>query len=599
MLNFFAPANKSLTDKLVFAICGLVLFCGFLFWIIAMYLETKSAMADVISFTASLSELTKQSIRYDMLTVKRDAIQLILENINRSGLIERVKIISIDGTIPFSTNKNEIGAQLADDEIRQLLPVASAGPAAARAGRQWQIDTSPAGYRILTYTEPILNETDCNTAACHFHDNTQKILGFLTTEFSLQAIDERLKKNMMMTSLYLVFFVVVVALALSSVLWKIVLKPVTELATGMKRVSAGDLRYKVSSPSDDELGRLAETFNEMTAELSATRQKLQNWNQSLEKEVWKQTREIKQTQDKLIQAEKLAALGRLSADIAHEIRNPLTALGGFGRRLLKSATTDKQKEYAQIVVSEVDRLEKILRDILTFSHKTKLELTNVSLEKVAQEALGFFADMLDERAITYAIKIETELPVLIDKAHTRQAINNLILNAIDAMANGGALTVTIRTEEHNDIDYVVLHVSDTGPGIPDEKLARIFEPFCSGKPNHGTGLGLSISQRIVEEHGGFIRAANNAEMGCTVSLYFPYQSDAEAGKMPCWEFMRCGRDRNSEAKCPAFPHFGRICWAVAGTLCAGKVHGSFAQKIATCRNCKFYLQIRGGYSLTN
>ena len=158
---------------------------------------------------------------------------------------------------------------------------------------------------------------------------------------------------------------------------------------------------------------------------------------------------------------------------------------------------------------------------------------------------------------------------------------------------GGALTVTIRTEEHNDIEYVVLHISDTGTGIPEEKLDRIFEPFCSGKPKHGTGLGLSISQRILEEHGGFIRARNNVTKGCTVSLYFPYQSEAEAGKMQCWEFMRCGRDTNSETRCPSFPHFGRICWAVAGTLCAGRVQGSYAQKITTCRTCKFYRQVRG------
>ena len=256
-------------------------------------------------------------------------------------------------------------------------------------------------------------------------------------------------------------------------------------------------------------------------------------------------------------------------------------------------------EYAQIVVSEVDRLEKILRDILTFSHESKLEFTNIPLEKVVREAMVFFADMLNEQNITYNINTETELPVLIDKAHTRQAVNNLMLNAIDAMSNGGTLTVTIKAEQHNDIDYVALHVSDTGHGIPEGKLARIFEPFCSGKPNHGTGLGLSISQRIVEEHGGFIRARNNTGKGCTVSLYFPYQSHAEAGKMQCWEFMQCGRDTNCETKCPAFPHFGRICWAVAGTLCAGKVHGSFAQKITTCRTCKLYRQVKGNHSLTN
>ena len=103
MRNAFAPATPSLTYKLVLAICGLVLFCGILFWVFAMYLETKSAMTDILSFATSLSDLTKQSIRYDMLTAKRNDMQLTMENIVHSGSIEQVRIISVDRAVPFPT----------------------------------------------------------------------------------------------------------------------------------------------------------------------------------------------------------------------------------------------------------------------------------------------------------------------------------------------------------------------------------------------------------------------------------------------------------------------------------------------------------------
>ena len=124
-------------------------------------------------------------------------------------------------------------------------------------------------------------------------------------------------------------------------------------------------------------------------------------------------------------------------------------------------------------------------------------------------------------------------------------------------------------------------------------LPLIFEPFYTTKKiGHGTGLGLSISRKIVEEHGGFIQAKNRTEKGLTVSMYFPYQSDEELKNVPCWEYMQCGRDVNDEMKCPAYPHFGQVCWAVAGTLCAGKIQGTFAQKTNDCRNCIFYKKVK-------
>jgi hypothetical protein len=183
----------------------------------------------------------------------------------------------------------------------------------------------------------------------------------------------------------------------------------------------------------------------------------------------------------------------------------------------------------------------------------------------------------------------SDLPILIDRVHVRQGIDNIVSNAIDAMPDGGTLTMSTKVEGINNLIYVAVHVADTGSGIADDKLALVFEPFHTTKViGHGTGLGLSITKKIIEEHGGFIRAKNNLKCGITFSLYFPYQSDEDLLAVPCWEFMKCKRDRNNEVKCPAYPNFGRVCWVVAGTFCEGKVQGTFAQKYQNCRRCDFF-----------
>ncbi|HDO25610.1 MAG TPA: hypothetical protein ENG95_03055, partial [Nitrospirae bacterium] len=219
--------------------------------------------------------------------------------------------------------------------------------------------------------------------------------------------------------------------------------------------------------------------------------------------------ELRYVQGKLIQAEKLSALGRLTADVAHEIRNPLTSIGGFARRLDKRLEPDsKEKEYSGIVISEVDRLEKILRDVLTFSRRAALHLEYQNINEPVNVATRTFSDMCGEQSISIEKNLDTSLPqVLIDGEQVRQALNNLITNAIDAMPKGGTLTINTLMQTLNHVDYVVVEIADTGTGIPTEKLNMIFEPFYTTKEiGIGTGLGLSICKKIMDEHNGLIHA---------------------------------------------------------------------------------------------
>ncbi len=529
-----------------------------------------------------------------MLRNNRAEIQRSLESISATESIKRITLFDRNGKIHYSSERKIIGTR-ADkasaacigchgDPSRPVLTLLRE--------RQWTIYTDSNGHRVLSFIEPVYNETSCYTASCHAHAKGDLVLGVLKTDFSLSTIDRRIKEKMISTMLLTLPFMIAGAAALYLIFWRLVISPIRVLSRGMERVRSGDLSQLVPNPTKDEIGKLALTFNSMISELKASRQKMETWTQTLEEEVQKKTAEIKKTQGRLIEAEKLAALGRLTADIAHEIRNPLSALGGFGRRLQKITVGKKEKEYSDIIVSEVARLEHVLRDTLSFSKEPKFHLERQPVTGIVRDSLMTFGELCAEHSLKLVSNLDSDFPVLIDKVHTRQAIDNLLSNAIDAMPNGGTLTVSTTTEMVNSVTYVAIHVSDTGPGIPYDRLPLVFEPFHTTKViGYGTGLGLSITRKIVEEQGGFIKAQNNEGPGITFSLYFPYESDEDLAKTPCWEFMKCGRDVNSEVKCPACPNFGRSCWAVAGTFCQGKVQGTFAQKYEDCKKCAFYNEV--------
>ncbi len=206
------------------------------------------------------------------------------------------------------------------------------------------------------------------------------------------------------------------------------------------------------------------------------------------------------------------------------------------------------------------------------------------------DAAAMHEQICGEQSVNQELMIEKDLPpVLMDKDQIIQALANLINNALDAMPGGGTMKITAGSEVLNDVRYVFVKVSDTGPGIDEDKLPLIFEPFFTTKAiGHGTGLGLSITRKIMEEHGGFLKAESVKGEGSSFGLYFPRRHEGGSQEAKCWEYMKCGRDKDATTKCPAYPHFGTVCWVVAGTFCEGKVQGTFAQKYEDCRKCDFY-----------
>ncbi|MBI4388698.1 MAG: GAF domain-containing protein [Nitrospinae bacterium] len=246
-------------------------------------------------------------------------------------------------------------------------------------------------------------------------------------------------------------------------------------------------------------------------------------------------KELLSIKEQLIDSEKLSALGELSAEVAHEIKNPLVSIGGFARRLKdrivviekdpsNHSAFETAANYANIIVNEVERLENLLKNILIYSKPGELQLDQCVITGLLDDVIVLFQSGFYEQKIDFHCNFPKDLqPVYIDRQKMKQVLINLVYNAIESMPNGGALTIDVYPGPDNSGQEVLtVSVKDTGGGIPPEVFANIFNPFFTTK-NHGTGLGLSVCRKIVESHGGIIRVENNIGNGVTVFIHLPLQ----------------------------------------------------------------------------
>jgi signal transduction histidine kinase len=230
-----------------------------------------------------------------------------------------------------------------------------------------------------------------------------------------------------------------------------------------------------------------------------------------------QADQIMEIEEQLRRADRLSTLGELSAGLAHEIRNPLGAIRGTAEILKEGVDPDDPRhEFAEILVREVDRLNHVLENFLRFARQTPPEQGTFNLNAVVREVLDLTRRQAERSSVAVIVRL-AELPELIgDGGQLRQALLNLVLNALQVMPDGGQLSVTTR---HAGNRAEVL-ITDSGPGIPAGDETRIFKTFVTTRPD-GTGLGLPISQRIVASHGGQITVASTPGAGATFTVALP------------------------------------------------------------------------------
>ncbi|WP_227764699.1 two-component system sensor histidine kinase NtrB [Zhaonella formicivorans] len=220
----------------------------------------------------------------------------------------------------------------------------------------------------------------------------------------------------------------------------------------------------------------------------------------------------------LRRAEHLAALGELSAAVAHEIRNPLTSIQGFLQLLNKNSASEQQKEYIQIALAELKRANDIISEFLLFARPPKLNLKKQSVVPIIEEVAKVMQAEMALKSTAFALEAEPVPEIGVDRDQLKQIFLNLFQNALQAMGPGGSLTVRVTYDPGS--KNVVISVQDTGTGIPEENLSKIFSPFFTTK-EAGTGLGLSICNRIVQNHGGKLEVISQVGKGSNFMITLP------------------------------------------------------------------------------
>ena len=508
---------------------AMLLFTGLVVWF--LYTEILGKVSDQL---IQVSEVISKSTRFAMLQNQPAYVDRIIHDVANLAKIDRVRILSKDGRITHSTFAPEIGQTVdrkaeACSHCHQSERPLEQVP---KNERTWTFK-GPNGESLLGSMEVIRNEPSCYNAACHQHAKETSVLGVLDIVYSLDEIDRKLRTSTLGIAGFSLGFIAFAALLVGFFVHRLVYLPLRDLESGAQRLSTGNLDQAIPVRSGDEFGKLAASFNVMTGALRNSRAELRDWGHTLEQKVERRTQELRSAQAETMRGEKLASVGLLASGVAHELNNPLTGILTFSylvRQKMPDKSTDA--EDMDLVIRETKRCAAIIKRLLDFAREKLPEKKFTDLNQVIDDTVRIVEQPAHLRDIEITVHLDRTLPpIWIDADQIKQVIMNMLVNAQHAVEEKGSITVSTRRSldprapASEPKPMVEISIVDTGCGIPEANLRRIFDPFFTSKDvGKGTGLGLSVSHGIVEAHGGLIEVESKVGEGSTFRVLLPLTS---------------------------------------------------------------------------
>jgi len=409
-----------------------------------------------------------------------------------------------NGIITISSEPSEIGKRIYDEDLERYKANNFHKPFLIKKG----------DHRYASKLTEIRNMPACNRC----HGAEKGVLGIMDIELSLDKMQQtiqKVKKEHFIDALMGFFligggFLLVIGILIDS--------PVKKMIRTIRKIEEGDLSIRMDETMEDEFGVMAKSFNSMLESLVFAKKQLEDYH-------------VTQMQ----KASKLASLGEIISGIAHEIKNPLAgiscAVQVFHSELKEN---DSKREVTAEILNHIRRLDGIVKGLLNYAKPKPPRFLPCKIGDVLDKAIFFMFPEANKHKVHIETDLDPEMPlVMMDPDQMQQVFLNLMINAVQAMPEGGQLKITIfKTEKDNEIVrnemkeiissklVAIIQFRDTGTGVDSENLQNIFDPFFTRK-SKGTGLGLSISQRIVQEHGGEISVESDVGKGSIFSIYLP------------------------------------------------------------------------------
>jgi two-component system NtrC family sensor kinase len=474
------------------------------------------------------SSVIKRSLHAGMLANHQGAIEEAITSFGSEPGIDRIRLYDKKGVIRYSTAHAETGDAVDMNADACTMCHGTSSEFTRTSSNQYvRVYSGGAGHRVLGFINPIRNERSCWEADCHAHTRDQTVLGVLDVQLSLAAVDTYVFSST--TSLLVAALItLIIVMGVSAVfVYRSVHLPVQRVIEGTRVLAGGNLAHEIPITSRDELGDLAHSFNAMARDLDAAQRELVRWSETLEEKVEQKTRELRETQAHAVHMEKMASLGKLSSTIAHELNNPLSGILTYAKlvrkRLGAPSIDDTRAEQmardVSLIADEAKRCGDIVRNLLYFARGQEGEYSATDLVDTIHRCLRLVRHQIDLMGITVDFT-HTDAPphVICDTSQIQQVILALLLNAIEAMPDGGAVSIALSFSP----THAFIRIRDAGSGIDPADLSRIFEPFFTTKERGaGTGLGLSIAYGIVRSHGGTISVQSEVGRGSTFLITLP------------------------------------------------------------------------------
>jgi signal transduction histidine kinase/CheY-like chemotaxis protein len=627
--KMFGFIKKRLANEIMLAIVIIIVLIMSAEIYVRIYFGTRDRLELMTMLAKEVAASTYAGIKSPMWVGDKEGVKRHLLDLREKTKEVEVFICDFDQEIIYSTHVDKVKTKVADSisnkkALQSLNEILKTGVEPPKS-----FEDTVSGKRFLVTIYPILNQTDCY----HCHGSSRKVLGSMIIRVGAERVHSTVVAQLNRTIVVTAFGLSIAITLIYLMVNKLVRRPVESLAEKAKRFAEGDMSVSVDVKTEDEIGILGKTFNYMVESVSATSKKL-------ELEVTRKTTLLNERTQLLSLLERanreLRELDKLKstflANMSHELRTPMNAIIGYTDLLIDGVDgliNEEQEKSLKKVAANARHLLQLINDVLDVSKiesgKIELQINEINLKLLIESIIPTFEPMVKQKGLTLTINLDENLsPAYGDEDKVKQILINLLSNAIKFTHQGGITISAIPSKRGIKPGepplFIEICVEDTGIGIKDEDIGKIFDKFTQVdvsaiRQYEGTGLGLSIARGLVALHKGLIWVTSKYGQGSKFCFTLPLKKEilektaepvieprmaeglAEyfgkpvetflkepqyAGKpIRCWEYIRCG-----QPSCPAYGSKDFRCWLTLGTHCAGMKIAAYPEKVDFCKGCE-------------